>query len=617
MQGMRAFADGAQAVEGRNAQRGCRIAVRPAADRRFPQVDAHLARDLPGDCVKADDIRGAFERRALQGAFNAQLAALVEGREHGEPPFEIEQSVLPRGADIHLDPRFFGNDVRRRSPPDYSGIHGDALREVGPRRQALDLASQLDYGACPGREIESGVSGSAMRADAEGTPSFSGGFQLAVESGAGLGDQHGSAAPGFGRGKGLRCRTADLFIRVELDDEPPLGPDAEIAQSLCRENEVRHAGLHIEYAGAPQTSFFLAPGHAFERADCPNRIEVPQSQELALALCGDVKRNAQMIPVLRLRVTGNRGNAADGLGHAVGRAVDGVLVAAGGFDFHERADAVHDLAPVGAHVLEDPLRGHAVRAPHRNPPQPLCYHESAPGTAQRAALATAFMSLATFARQALTNFQSTAAIVPSSRYLVRAMVEPLRWKSAEVVLELGPGTGAMTRELLGFLPQDALLLAFEVNPDFVRYLRGAIDDERLQIVEGSAETAAGELRRRGIERVDGVVSSLGTTLMDEMLVDSVFRGIAPFLDENSTITQYQYLSSVRWEGVRPVNFNVRSVLDRYFQAVGSNIVWRNIPPAVVHECRGSGAPAAGGVGESQPLARYARPRAGPAGADFP
>ena len=225
------------------------------------------------------------------------------------------------------------------------------------------------------------------------------------------------------------------------------------------------------------------------------------------------------------------------------------------------------------------------------------------------------MSLATFARQALTNFQSTAAIVPSSRYLVRAMVEPLRWKSAEVVLELGPGTGAMTRELLGFLPQDALLLAFEVNPDFVRYLRGAIDDERLQIVEGSAETAAGELRRHGIERVDGVVSSLGTTLMDEMLVDSVFRGIAPFLDENSTITQYQYLSSVRWEGVRPVNFNVRSVLDRYFQAVGSNIVWRNIPPAVVHECLGSGAPAA--AGESQPLARYARPRAGPAGADFP
>ncbi len=227
------------------------------------------------------------------------------------------------------------------------------------------------------------------------------------------------------------------------------------------------------------------------------------------------------------------------------------------------------------------------------------------------------MSLATFARHVLTNFQSTAAIVPSSRYLARAMVEPLRWKSAEVVIELGPGTGAMTRELLSFLPQDVLLLAFEINPDFVRYLRGAIDDDRLQIVEGSAETAAGELSRRGIERVDGVVSSLGITLMDQPLIDSVFCGLAPFLDESSTMTQYQYLSSVRWEDARPVNFNVRSVLDRYFQIVNSNIIWRNIPPAVVHECLGFRAPAAGGIGATQPFTLYSQPRAGPIGSDFP
>ena len=227
------------------------------------------------------------------------------------------------------------------------------------------------------------------------------------------------------------------------------------------------------------------------------------------------------------------------------------------------------------------------------------------------------MSLATFAHQALTNFQSTAAVVPSSRYLVRAMVEPLRWKDVETAVELGPGTGAMTRELLDFLPRDSLLLAFEINPDFIRYLRGSIDDDRLQIVEAGAETAGSELRRRGIGRVDGVVSSLGMTLMDEPRIDSIFRGLAPFLDADGAFTQYQYLSSFRWDGGRPVNFDIRSVLERYFESVDSSIVWRNIPPAFVHRCRVSRAPAAGEAAATQPFPPAPRPRTNPRGPDFP
>lgn len=231
------------------------------------------------------------------------------------------------------------------------------------------------------------------------------------------------------------------------------------------------------------------------------------------------------------------------------------------------------------------------------------------------------MSLATFAHQALTNFQSTAAIVPSSRRLVRAMVEPLRSKSAGTVVELGPGTGAMTRELLDFLPRDSLLLAFEINPDFIRYLRGSIDDDRLQIVEAGAETAAGELRRRGIRCVDGVVSSLGMTLMDEQRIASIFRGLAPFLAAGGAFTQYQYLSSFRWTDGRPVNFNVRSVLDRWFETVDSCIVWRNVPPAFVHCCRGIRAPAGAAPPAAARMAgafpTHKRRRIDPPGADSP
>ncbi len=197
------------------------------------------------------------------------------------------------------------------------------------------------------------------------------------------------------------------------------------------------------------------------------------------------------------------------------------------------------------------------------------------------------MSLATFATQAIANLQTTAAITPSSRYLGRAMVEPLRWKNAKVAIEFGPGTGVMTRELLNVLPSDATLLAFEISPAFVEHLSETIIDDRLQIVQAGAETAPEELRKRGISYVDGVISSLGITLMGEEIIDSIFRGLVPFLDESSTITQFQYGSRVRLADGKLVYFNVRALLNRYFKTVDSTIVWRNIPPAVVFECVGS------------------------------
>ena len=227
------------------------------------------------------------------------------------------------------------------------------------------------------------------------------------------------------------------------------------------------------------------------------------------------------------------------------------------------------------------------------------------------------MSLATFASQALANLQTTAAIVPSSRYLGRAMVEPLRWKNAKVVVELGPGTGVMTRELLSLLPPDATLLAFEISPSFVDYLRETIVDDRLHLVQAGAETAPDELRKLGIEHVDGIVSSLGITLMDEQVIDAIFRGLVPFLDESSTVTQFQYGSRVRLEEGRPVYFNVRALLDRYFKTVDSTIVWRNIPPAVVFECVGANDLVDTQTVPSNPLSLYSRAVANPVDSKLP
>ena len=196
------------------------------------------------------------------------------------------------------------------------------------------------------------------------------------------------------------------------------------------------------------------------------------------------------------------------------------------------------------------------------------------------------MSLATFAGQAWANFQKTASVVPSSRFLAEAMVEPLPLHAAKVVVELGPGTGVMTRELLQLVPDGCQVLAFEINPQFIEYLRNEVQ-----------RPAPRGGRKRCRERGRGAaasgatpawtpfLSSLGFGTMPEAFSHQVIRGLRPFLDGGSGFTQFQYVQGIRWYDGGVEFFDLRTVLGQYFSHVRRRKVWRNLPPANVLHCR--------------------------------
>ena len=197
------------------------------------------------------------------------------------------------------------------------------------------------------------------------------------------------------------------------------------------------------------------------------------------------------------------------------------------------------------------------------------------------------MSLRTFAGQALSEFQTTAAIAPSSRYLVRGMLAPLSVSHVRTVVELGPGTGPMTQALLDVLSPQARLFAFEVNRRFYRHLKENFKDPRLVPVLAGAETLDSELQRRGCHRVDFVVSSLGLTLMSREQRHAIFHALVPFLHEKSVVTQFQYLH-MRLPLVnrkRNGRYDVEHLLRRYFRTVHRKCIWRNLPPACIYTCR--------------------------------
>jgi phospholipid N-methyltransferase len=165
------------------------------------------------------------------------------------------------------------------------------------------------------------------------------------------------------------------------------------------------------------------------------------------------------------------------------------------------------------------------------------------------------------------------------------MVRPIPVERARTVVELGPGTGVMTEELLAQMPFDARLLAFEINPRFVRYLRANLPDPRLEVIECGAELAHVELERRGLKKVDAVLSSLGLSLLPEALVSRMFERLIPRLAEDGVFTQFQYITRMRVQEGRAEYFDVADLLREYFPIVRRRMIVRNLPPAFVYDCR--------------------------------
>jgi phospholipid N-methyltransferase len=197
------------------------------------------------------------------------------------------------------------------------------------------------------------------------------------------------------------------------------------------------------------------------------------------------------------------------------------------------------------------------------------------------------MGLTTFAIQAVTDFRTVGAIAPSSRYLAQAMLGPLPLETARVVVEVGPGTGAMTHALLDLIPWDATLLAFEINSRFSRYLKTRISDPRLVVINASAEMLQKEIDRRGYERVDAVVSSLALGLMSDTKRRDFLGGLASLLGEAGVFTQYQYVHRLQMKDRRIRKFCLAPLLRAYFSSVQRSTIWRNLPPAFVFACRGA------------------------------
>ena len=91
-----------------------------------------------------------------------------------------------------------------------------------------------------------------------------------------------------------------------------------------------------------------------------------------------------------------------------------------------------------------------------------------------------------FLRRWLANPLQMGSVVPSSPALCRRVVQQVRRAPGEWVVELGAGTGVVSRALLqGGVPRDRVMVV-EIVPSMVRHLRHALPG--VDVIEGDART---------------------------------------------------------------------------------------------------------------------------------
>jgi|AP95_1055475.scaffolds.fasta_scaffold60807_2 phosphatidylethanolamine/phosphatidyl-N-methylethanolamine N-methyltransferase len=169
------------------------------------------------------------------------------------------------------------------------------------------------------------------------------------------------------------------------------------------------------------------------------------------------------------------------------------------------------------------------------------------------------------------------AVVPSGSALATALAAEINTEAPGAVVELGAGTGRVTRALLEAGVAPSQLVAIERDASFCKMLRERFPG--VQIISGEARTLKQLLHEAGVGPVKAVASSLPLLNMTGHDRRAVLAQIADILHSEGMLIQYTYGPAAP----------VPPVLGAELGLVGERTNWvlANLPPAAVWRYRRS------------------------------
>ncbi len=179
-----------------------------------------------------------------------------------------------------------------------------------------------------------------------------------------------------------------------------------------------------------------------------------------------------------------------------------------------------------------------------------------------------------FLQAFLKNPLKVGAIAPSSPELAKKMTEDLFANENEIILELGVGTGAITKFLEEIVPNTQSYLGVELDYELVQSLKKRFP--ALQIIQGNASEVYSLHQKTNLGKVGYIISCLPFVSIPNKTVEIILSEIDKFMAEGCLFRTFQYAHGY----YMPSAIKLREYMEtRYGKAQKSELVMKNVPPA--------------------------------------
>lgn len=175
-----------------------------------------------------------------------------------------------------------------------------------------------------------------------------------------------------------------------------------------------------------------------------------------------------------------------------------------------------------------------------------------------------------FLKRWVKNPLQLGSIVPSSKALSSFIAQNTLMKEGDYVIEIGGGTGAISRGLLhSGIPANRLIV-IELDPELAEFLRKSLP-AGVHVIQGNAEELHKIVPHDAIGHVSTIISCLPMKIIPDQVQKNIIEACFKTMGTDGHIIQYTYdvvKSPIESEKVKVQNSRLGFIL-------------RNLPPAVV------------------------------------
>ena len=177
-----------------------------------------------------------------------------------------------------------------------------------------------------------------------------------------------------------------------------------------------------------------------------------------------------------------------------------------------------------------------------------------------------------FFKAFLRNPRQVGALAQTSPSVAKEIAKYIDFQNAKCIVELGSGMGNITQKIVAKMPADCTLFCFEIDAHLCKQLQKNIRDERVKIIQDSAENLGRYLEQFGFEKADHIISTIPLSPIPYGIIKKILGSAFQYLMPGGKFIQIQY------------SLLGRKYIQMLFPEMSISFVPLNFPPAFVYVC---------------------------------